>query len=244
MSRFIDKLKQASQTELPPLGFGRVHNIVKPKMLLLAQVEAGAAKTAGEADAVLLKDNGKKSADTGDIPCGVLLEQNSKLKDVAETGADFVAFPPEAELEAIEDEDTGKVLVIETSLEKELLRAINDMPVDAVILTGEKTEPLDCVWRSFMLCKITAALCGKPLLVKIAADTGENKLQLLWEAGIAGVVIEAGNAKELKEMRSVIDSLKPPSKKKGKNMAIVPLMREEPVPVAGEETEEETEEDI
>jgi len=252
MSRFIKKLNREPQAELPPMGFGRAPKTPKPRLLLVAKVnQADVARAAalGEgADAVLLaveeaafgiKAFEKISKAVADIPSGILLEKNSGMKKVAAAGVDFIAFPPETPLEIIEDEEVGKILVIETSMEKELLKVIGAMPLDAVLVSGEEIKQPPFTWNHFMLLRGTAALCGKPLLLSVAAEMGRDELQMLWEAGVAGVVVEAKNTEKIKELRQIIDSLKPPSRKKDKARAIVPLMREETTPVIDEDIEEE-----
>ena len=253
MSRFIEKLKQASKAKLPPLGFGRAQKAVKPKMMLIAVLDqddaARAARLAGEADAILLKAVDETSLaeaskiiteNIKDIPFGILSGKNGGLKEAAATGFDFIAFPLDSPLEIIEDEDIGRLLVIEAAMDKELLRAIGDMPLDAVLIGGEEAKQSHFTWRHFMLFRGIAAMCGKPLLLWITTETGEDELQLLWEAGVAGVAVETKTAAEIKKLSGIIDNLKPPSKKrKDKNRAIVPLMREEAAPVIDKDIEEE-----
>ena len=251
MSRFIKKLNQEPQAEMPPMGFGRAPKTPKPRLLLVAKVNQDnvtrAAVLVEGADALLLaveeaasgiKAFEKISRAVADIPSGILLEKNGGMKTSAAAGVDFIAFPPETPLGIIEDEEVGKILVIETSMEKELLKVIGAMPLDAVLVSGEEMKRTPFTWHHSMLLRGIAALCGKPLLLSIAAETGRDELQMLWEAGIAGVVVEAKTEK-IKELRRIIDSLKPPSRKKGKARAIVPLMREETPPVIEGEIEEE-----
>ncbi len=240
MSRFVEKLKQASQAEQPPMGFGRAPRAIKPKMMLVAEVEvAEAGRVAAEAEAVLLKDNPKSIKELADIPCGILIGKGGELKKAAAGGADFIVFPSETPLGIIEDEDIGRVLLIETSLEKELVGTIGDMPLDAVMAFGQEMKQTPYSWQHFMRIKSIAAACRKPLLVLVAADVGQDELQLLWQAGIAGVVIETASAEEIKKLRSIIDGLKPPSKKKDRARAIVPPLKTEALPFIDEEIEEE-----
>ena len=253
MSRLIEKLKQTSQAKLPPMGFGRAQKAVKPKMMLIAVLNqadaAGAAQLVGEVDAILLKVEDetllaevlKKIAENmKDIPFGVLLRKNSGLKETAAIGFDFIAFPLESSIEIIEDEDIGRLLVIESAMEKELLRTIGDMPLDAVLVGSEKAKQSHFTWRHFMIFRGIAAISGKPLLLSITTETGKDELQLLWEAGVAGVVVETNVSAEIKKLNWIIDNLKPPLKKrKDKTSAILPLMREEAAATIEEDIEEE-----
>jgi hypothetical protein len=82
MSRFIEKLKQASQSEPQPLGFRTVQKTMKPRLLVVAAVDQpdgeNIAEIAANADACLfsvekqaeLKAVKKMIEAVQDIPCG------------------------------------------------------------------------------------------------------------------------------------------------------------------------------
>ena len=68
-----------------------------------------------------------------------------------------------------------------------------------------------------------------------------SELQAVWEAGVSGVVIEAGEVRgRLKELRQSIDKLTfPPQRKRGKPGALLPYIGRETGVVIKEEEEEE-----
>ena len=237
MSRFIDKLKQASQSEPQPMGFRKDKSALRPRLLLLAEVGAGAAAGVTEgADAVLL-EGAVKSLPGTDLPAGIWLSDN---KGIEAAGIDFVIFTPEMPVTLAGDEKTGRVMVVEASLEVGLLRSLDDLPLDALFIAGDGTQAQAVTWRYLMLCKRFAALSSKPVLAAVSPQISKGELQMLWEMGVDGVVVTAKAAGDIKKMRSLIDSLTPPSKRKRqKARAILPQLKEEAAPVIEDDEEEE-----
>lgn len=248
MSKLIDKLKQVSKTEPPPIGFMRVQaSLPKAKILLIADVPqtdiAKVAVSVAGADAGLIRISNLKSVakvindavqTVPGIPWGVW------LKEVDETGeldkaADFIVFSPAAPLGAFKGEDNGKILEIEPALGEGLLIGINELPLNAVLINNESASQL--TWHDLMLFRRTARFLNKPLLVTAPAGVSGNELKALWEAGVDGIVVQASTGK-IKDLRQLIDSLSfPLPRKQAKREALLPHIVE-----AGEPKEEEEEE--
>jgi hypothetical protein len=91
-----------------------------------------------------------------------------------------------------------------------------------------------------------ADLLTKPLLVSIPSNVTANELQALWEAGVAGVIVETGvgqPVERVSNLRKVIDKLVfPPQRRREKTEALLPYIGAERDTVAEEEEEEEEEE--
>ncbi len=242
MSRFIDKLKQASQSEPQPMGFRKEKSASRPRLLLVAEVEAGAAAgVVVGADAVLLEGTVKKPPAKTGLPVGIRLfgSKAGKLE-----GIDFVVFTQEMPVTIAGDKKTGKVMAVEASLEMGLLRSLDDLPLDALFIIGDGAQPPIVTWQYLMLCKRFAAISGKPVLAAVSPQISGDELQLLWEVGVDGVVVDAKTAGGLKKLRSLIDGLTPPSKRKRqKARAIVPQLKEEAAPLIDEDEDEEEEEE-
>jgi hypothetical protein len=232
MSKFIDKLKQLSEAAAQPIGFRTAAATEsRPKMLLvasLAQADIGnPSDYLAGADAGLLSiakpSTGAKTLKelakaVPDIPWGVWLKGGGQggVKQMAKSGGDFAVFPPESTaLPTLQkDDETGKILAVESSLEEGLLRTVNKLPVDAVLIAGEPKKDYSLTWQHLMLFQHFADLLTKPLLVAIPSKVTADELQALLETGVGGVVIEveAGQpAGKLQELRKLIDGLKPPS---------------------------------
>jgi len=251
MSKFIDSLTQSTQAA-SPMGFRTAQSAaVKLKLQLVTVL------TDGSADAGLLRIS-KVDSEAGvikklaganpDIPWGVWLEADAcgQMDRVAELGCDFVVFPSVGTaLTVPPDDGVGMVLQIEPSVPEGQLRTANDLPVDAVLVTAEQAASGPITWHQLMLYRRFAGLLTKPLLVSIPPNSVADELQMLWDAGIAGVVAtaETDNKKgELVRLRQVIDGLRPPSpRKKNRPEAIVPQISPGPEPAV--ETEENDEDE-
>ncbi len=260
MSRFIDKLNQISQSVPQSIGFRRAQPASeKPKILLIASLTganvSGLADYVTGADAGLLRvpklSSGAKtfremSQAVPDIPWGGWLRNinQSGLKQMAKAGCDFVVFPAATTpLTLLQTGEIGKILEVEPSLSESLLRTVNELPIDAVLITTEQEGEYCLTWHHLMLFQRFADLLIKPLLVSIPLNVTANELQALWEAGMDGVVIEIGveqPADRLKKLHQVIDKLAFPSqRKRGKKEALLPHIGSEESIVTEEDEEEE-----
>ena len=255
MSCFIDKLKQASQAMPPPMGFMAAQTVSKPRMLLVASLPQASVDNLADlvagADAGLLPlaklGSGIKTLEetvqaVPDIPWGAWLDSINQqdIKQVEKAGGDFLLFPAaKMSLAILEAEKVGKILAVEASLDEGLLRAINELPADAVFVTSRQKGGYYLTWHHLMIFKRLADLLTKPLLVPVPSNVATNELQVLWEAGVDGVVVEAAPEKPaggFKKLRQMIDSLTLPSKRKRmKARALLPQVREEASPIIEEE---------
>jgi len=259
MSRFIDKLNQVSQTEPQVMGFGAAKKVSpKPKMLLVASLAqadvSGVADYMAGADAGLLpipkSSSGagtfqKISQVVSDIPWGGWLRDTGEegIKQVAKVGCDFVVFPAaNTSLAILQDGKVGRILQVEASLSEGLLRTINELPVDAVLIAGEPEAGYFLTWHHLMLFRRLANLLTKPVLVFVSSKVTPNELQALWDAGVDGVIVEVGAGQPpggLKGLRQAIDKFAfPSSRKRGKVEALLPHIGSE-TDVTTEEEEEE-----
>jgi hypothetical protein len=258
MSKFIDELKRVSQFGLKPMGF-RAAQVMsqKPRMLLVATVaEADVDRLAdyvAGADAGLLqiprlssggKTLQKISQAMSDIPWGGWLKDIGRegIGQMVEAGCDFVVFPAaSSSLAILQNDGLGKILEVEPGLDPSLLKAIDDLPVDAVLITSEKEKGYFLTWHHLMLFRRCADLLTKPLLVSAPSDLAASELQALWEAGVVGVVVETGIGQpkgRLAELRQIIDKLTFPSPGKRKKVEpLLPYITKETEIVSEEEEE-------
>lgn len=229
MSKFIDKLNRISRGEPQPIGFMRQQSTsLKPKIQLVASLAQEKAESlTGHvvgADAVLIhivkpttgaEALQKISKALPDIPWGGWLQgKGGGIKQVNKAGCDFIVFPAtDTPLAIIEDAEVGRILEIEPSLSDGLLRATNELPIDAVLVAGEQKQSRTLTWQDLMLFHRFAGLLNKPLLVSIPAKVTGGELQALWEARVIGVVVEleVGQPQDsLTKLRQVIDKLEFP----------------------------------
>ncbi len=255
MSKFIDKLNRVSKTAPAPLGFGAFRAALpRPKMQLVAslaqaKIDSLADYIAG-ADAGLLripdfssgaKSLQKMSQTVPDIPWGGWLGAGDEkgLNQLVNSGCDFVVFPAASTpLALVQDTRLGKILELEPSLTEGVVRTVNDLSVDAVLITNEHGKGHFLTWRHLMLFQRFAELLTKPLLVSIPSDVTVSELQALWRAGVEGVITEVEPPNKLDGLRKAIDKLEFPSRKQKKIEALLPYMGGEKK-TADEEEEED-----
>ena len=257
MSHFIDKLNRISQTTPQPMGFRAGQPALeKPRILLIASltqanIEDLAERVTG-ADAVLLRipelSSGAKafkavSQAVADVPWGGWLPNitGGEVESVTKVSFDFVVFKPTNTPLAIKDDKVGKILEVEASLSEGWLRAIGELPADAVLVASEQEEHF-LTWHHLMLFQHCADLLTKPLLVSTPSNVSAGELQALWEAGVSGIVVEVGTRQpieRLEELRQTIDKLAFPSpRKRKKAKPLLPYISQETATATEEEEEE------
>ncbi|MFC1900006.1 hypothetical protein ACFLYN_00260 [Chloroflexota bacterium] len=257
MSVFVDKLKSLSEGEHQPIGFGARQTASSGlKILLVAQLSQEAAEGTSDnlvgADAVLLgvsragtvaESLKKVSGSLSDIPCGMWLQGGGKtrIKQIAKTESDFIVFPvADTPISMIEDTKAGKIIEVEASVDGGLLRTVNTLPVDAVLVAGEEKKEDVLTWQQLMVFQRFADILTKPLLVPVPAKVTGKELLSLWEAGVSGVVVEADGQDRITKLRQEIDKLDFPSqRRRDKSEAVLPRTGRETSRAAIEEEDED-----
>lgn len=254
MSKFIDELKLVSQDSPQPMGFRAAPVAAKkPRMLLVAtlaeaNVEHLADYVSG-ADAGLVpipklssgaKTIHKISQAMPTIPWGGWLKDigGEEIKPLVEAGCDFVVFPSETPMAMLRDAEVGRILEVGLSLSEDLLKTIDDLPIDGVLASGEQGKDYLLTWRHLMLFRRCAHLLTKPLLASVPSGIGDSELQALWAAGVVGVVVETPHQGKISELRQIIDKLTfPPPSRRRKIEPLLPHISGESKTAAEEEEE-------
>lgn len=260
MSKLIDRLVQTSETVSLPMGFRAIQQApTKAKMTLIIRIEAAVditqlADYTSSADAVVIGLTSTSQKTATDIAralpntvWGLWLEEKSRqpITALINAGADFFIMLLDAEPDLPDIEKTGKILLVESSLSEGLIRTINELPVDAVLLADGEEEKPAVTWHQLMLCQRFADLLSKPLLLTVPESVSRAELKALWDTGVDGVVIPLKTAKQsekLKELRQIIDKSDFTTRPRKKVAALLPHTREETtaaIPDAEEEDEEE-----
>jgi hypothetical protein len=258
MSKLIEKFKKLSQAAPPPMGF-RISRpaeagsslVVIGRLALTSEVLP--RKSSGEADAVLfdtektelnIEDIKKAAKALGDTPWGVCLEESGgNTAALVEAGCDFIVFSPASRIADLpQDEKVGKVLQAESAMDDGLLRALNDLPADALLITDTYDNSGALQWHQLMIYRHLANFISKPLIVPVKADITEAELKALQAAEIDGVIAEMDIAKgeDLKELRKTIGKLPPRSaRKRDKRGVLLPSLGGESRTAAPPDEEEE-----
>jgi hypothetical protein len=221
-------------------------------MTLIASIELAESTAlppayAADVDAVIIAPAGTgKNAirSLPDMVWGLWLEGKTvpQLTSYIEAGADFAILPLSSAFGIPGIEKMGKILLIESSLGEGLIRTINEVPADAVLLADNEEETSIITWHRLMLCQRLADLLAKPLLTTVPVSIGSDELLALWQAGIDGVVTTVKTSKqaeELKKLRQIIDGSDFPARPRKRVTALLPRISEESGTADADDEDEE-----
>ncbi len=245
MSKLIDKLSLAGGTAPKRMGFGAAA-APGPKQALilvasLAQAEVD-PQIAASADALIMERPGFSSV-TGlsGVIWGLRLDGTGQkaAEELANAGCDFLVFTRNAPLEFPAAPGMGKVLQVDESFSDGMLRSINGLPVDAVLVTAAAPSEDRLAWGDILFFKRITDLLTRPVLVTASPYLGADEMEMLWQAGVDGLVLPAigDQLVRLKQMRQTVDGLTFPPRRGRKIEPILPRAG------SGEETPEEEEEE-
>ncbi len=229
MSKFIERLQKVFQPTPQSMGFKTAKSEQeRPKIQLVVNIAGSKskfpAKEINDVDALVLPAPGV-GVDT--TLWGLWLSKGDaeEVEKSIKSGADFIILPTNGEV-LPPDKKIGKILQIEPSITDVLLRTVNELPLDAVLLSEDKESGLSFTWKRLMLIQRFSTLLNKPLLIEVLPNVPDTELQQIWEAGVGGVVVTVDTEQSeavSQNLRHIIDKLLFPSRqKKEKSLAILP----------------------
>lgn len=234
MSKILDALEQASHGVSQPMGFApKAREEKTPPVLLLAAVasdaEAKVAAAAGLDGALVTGARSKTALDKiakalGSQPWGLWKEEADSAPPEA---SDFQVFSSEdTPLAAIGGEERASIMQVSPELDDNLLRTIEDLPVDGFLVSLADVDSLTV--KQLMRIARVRSVTSKWLLLHLAAVPSKEETERLRELGVSALVIDmAGKAaKDLKSARQALLDLpaEPPRRRQEKRSAIVPSM--------------------
>ena len=255
----MDKLEAISEGRGQPIGFGAAASREKrAPVLVVAAVPSGNARLAavaedGGADAVLFigdrkaeQGSRKVAARKTDVPWGALLNPATAqaVEELVEAKCDFVVLSPAGtQASVLREEGIGKVLRVDSSLDDSLVRAINRLDVDAVLLAPLEEEGFPLTVQQVMAFERLAAAAGKHILVAMPPEMPVADIETVWGLGAGALVVDltVDNPEDrLADVKQAIEKL--PSRRKrpkSKLSASLPLSGERSQQGAPDEEEEE-----
>ncbi|MCH8086684.1 MAG: hypothetical protein IIC81_02405, partial [Chloroflexi bacterium] len=227
MSRLLDKLEKASQPAPKQMGFIPMPSeAAVPPLALIIRLDADSPQlmkgTQNVADCLILRVEGldkvkavlKKLGKLPEtLPWGVQSQkiEMDQLDALGEAGCDFLVFGIDGTpASVLNEEDIAKVLSIDTSVEEQFLRVLDDMPTDSIIIETEPGERLSV--RELMVYRSILCAVSKPVMVRTRIDLEEGELLALQNAGFLGIIVEPRTSKEMKQvagLRKAIEGLPP-----------------------------------
>jgi hypothetical protein len=249
MSKLTDRIRRATRVEAAPLGFAAAAARTRtPTQLLGVLVVAdaanaiAAARDAG-ADFYLVKGAAQPGG-VPDVPEGVSVGVwpadfgTEGIEAAKSAGADFVVIDLDhTPASVLLDDSVGHVLLAPGDLEDTLLRAVEALPIDAVLLSD---GPGNLTIRRQLELRRLHGLTQKPLLMVAPPTLSEQELLALRDIGVVGVVVdtkEKGSAGQLSALRATIDNL--PARRRRREEAPTPILPRAPMASEAQEEQED-----
>lgn len=250
MSNFIDKLKRRIRSRTQPIGFRPSESAKTPALLLVLQApqpEGMAAAAESHPDALLVNIENPDAIDlpgivraAGDTPVGCSLSgafTEEKLKRLLEAGCDFLVFEPaNMPVRLLAMAKTGKVLKVELSLPNGTARAVDQLEVDAVLVSPPKEGGLSI--NDLLAYHHLSSLITRPLFTWVNPGIDASELEALRDARIEGIFISSASKEEVERIRHIIESLPHIRRKPPRPEAVLP-----PPPIRAREMAAEEEEE-
>ena len=260
MSKLLEKLERLSEGRAQPMGFEAARTREKPsKMLIVANVPVGNTELTNtmiteNVDALLFStENWKKeksavtqaSKALKEVPWGVALSSATKdeIGQLIKMKCDFVILKPEKTPASIlKEEDIGKVLQIDPSLEEKLVRTIGRLSINAVLLSPASGNEYPLTVHQIMVYEHLVGGTGKHILAAMPTDMPTDDLENLWNLGTRGIVVDItdkNSVERLSQIKEAIDKL-PTTKKKtsDKFSALLPRAAGESAPIESDEDDD------
>jgi hypothetical protein len=219
MSKFIDRLKQVFQPRPTPMGFRPINvEDTRPKIQLVAHLHNlphDQVENLTAADAIVATE---AKSFKSDILHGLWSAEGTfeEVDKAIEMGADFTIIPPNGIL-LPSDKQIGKILQINSSISDVLLRTVNDLPINAVLIQEDNETDGSITWQKLMLFRRFASMLTKPVLAPIPTTVTAAELQMVWETGLSGLIVNIKSTSDIEalgNLRKIISELKYPLPKK------------------------------
>lgn len=228
MSKFLDRLDRISRGSSSPMGFGSASRAEKtPSMALVGLLSHSYLDSASllaevGVDGVLIEglDKGTQFRQVtnilGALPWGIggkhLNEEIAKSH--REQGCDFFSFSVDNITSAtLSEEDSAYLLEIAPDFDDRSLRAIECLPLDAVVLN------VNPGWSSLALRDLIAigsirSMLDKYLLLQGPVSVTAGELIVLKEIGVDGLVVDVSECpkKTLQQLKENLMSMPKPRK--------------------------------
>ena len=258
MSKFVDALSKIGEQSVTPLGFNPASGPAKSRaaMVLAGQItlkQLGDRPALGESkvDALLVSLEAWDGAALDSIQgrlserlWGVRVEAAGlgQVRLLKEKGCDFVIFDAaQTEAGVLEEEDIGKIMTVAPDLDEDVARAINELPIDVVMLVSDP-DLLPLTVSKLIGIEQVRGMVDKPFVMAVPDGLAAKDLEILRNVGISGLVVATSSLKEIDRTKKAIDGLPRPKGRATRARAAVPRIGPEPPgeqPAPGEDDDED-----
>ena len=204
MNKLREKIRQATDMRPAALGFAAADRKRAPSLLLLGTGSKSAiARVAADVDGYLVNSSGDRPGDSVDAARGLVVHDG----DLPPAGDfDFLLLDEQTPAAALLNEDFAYLMKADADMPDSLLRALHSTPVDGLLVqTG---GPLT-VGTQVALLRLSG-FAGKPLFVELKDAPSSTDLEVLREAGVIGLVLNADlGPQRIGSLRETIEKLPP-----------------------------------
>jgi hypothetical protein len=219
MAKFLDLMERIANGAPAALGFGAARATKVPSMALIALVSgrhaAGLKAVATLAPEATLVAGLRGPAALGELksalpaaPWGVRTEGLTEADAQAyrDQGCQMMAFPLQGTVaSALEDEEVGRLLCLEPHLQEHELRAIDTLPVDALLVNMTMVAG-PWTLQDLMAVGGISRRSSKYVLLLLSHAPGKKDLEALRDLGVRGLVLDVGAVapEALKELKDTL----------------------------------------
>jgi hypothetical protein len=157
---------------------------------------------------------------------GLVIEQpdRDRVEAYESKGCDFLVFDiADTRVDALEEGKCARILRVPENLEEPVLRGLEDLPVDIILLHKPAPEGPLTLSHLLAISNVRSAT-SRYLLMQWNADLTLRELEHLRDMGIDGLVVDVKDSSLVAALRERIDSL-PDRKPKGDQRPIATLPR-------------------
>ena len=210
MSKLLSKLEKINRGSPARLGFGTSSRTERtPSMALIGRLSQNYTQGANrlakvEADGALLDGESLDSrlsdvaGALGNIPWGIRADglDGEGSQGLLEKGCDFFVVSPEkVTVEAMKDDRAAYLLVLPPDADERFLRAIEDLPVDAVFMSLGSLESSLTLQHLITICSVRV-LFDKYLAIEVPAALSSKEVEGLRDVGVDALVVDAARSSE------------------------------------------------
>ncbi len=210
MSKFLKTLEKRTKSSPVPIGFGSsLNDGQKSTMVLVGLISNQNAKNLKlanqfELDAILLHIDkpGQGLSKTVDAldgkPLGIQIEtlSSKQSSSLVRSGCDFFVHTlAQTEVDALYEGDAGYVLEVDLGISEHDLRALDLLPIDAVLVSLASTS---CPLSLSNISDIVSirVMFEKFLLVEVSSKISAKEIETLRDSGVDGIVVDITHSDE------------------------------------------------
>ena len=223
MSKLLERLEQVNKGPVRTLGFApRREAETLPTMVLLAWVDGAKkqdlSKLSSRTDALVLPLGALEGSASQPAPperavWGIAFDEaGGNLVEIAkEKGGDFVTFNLDGVLvDYLSEGEVARILRIPATLEESLMRGLEDLPVDVILLKRPEPQGKLSLTHLLAISNVRSAM-SRYMLLEWDAGLTSHELEQLSDMGIDGIVANLSkmSASAIGKLKENIDKLPP-----------------------------------